>query len=157
MCFAGCASNCTAAVTNPQLPASACYVLLCYANYVTWYWVVADLWPWLICHNKSLIVLHGCKPAASSIQAMLSCHVSQVNKLIKTALGWNPAPKGGVVSVRKCTGRGLHTWHGLIGYCLKDEGQPWFQVHLYNISDEDLEMGKVGLFLTALLHPDNHY
>lgn len=32
-----------------------------------------------------------------------------------------------VVCVRKLTGRGLHTWHGLIGYIHKDEGLPHFR------------------------------
>jgi hypothetical protein len=66
----------------------------------------------------------------------------QVNIMIKAAVGWQPLPKGAVVSVRKCTGRALHTFHGLIGYCFKDEGQSWFQVHLYNVGDEDIERGK---------------
>jgi hypothetical protein len=66
----------------------------------------------------------------------------QVNLMIKAAVGWQPLPKGAVVSVRKCTGRGLHTFHGLIGYCFKDEGQPWFKVHCYNVTDDDISQGK---------------
>jgi hypothetical protein len=74
----------------------------------------------------------------------------QVNIMIKAAVGWQPLPKRAVVSVRKCTGRALHTFHGLIGYCFKDEGQSWFQVHLYNVGDEDIERGKVCQFHAAL-------
>lgn len=47
---------------------------------------------------------------------------------VQEHLGWskNP-PAGAVVCIKKLTGRGLHTFHGLLGYIMKDEGQAHFK------------------------------
>lgn len=63
--------------------------------------------------------------------------------MVKEAMGWVPTPHGCVVSIRKATGQQLHTYHGLIGYCLKDEGKPWFRVARCNVTDDDFARGKV--------------
>ena len=66
------------------------------------------------------------------------------SRSLKAALGWDgtSAPVGACVCLKALTGRHLHTWHGLIGYCLKDEGLPHFNLHLKAISDEDMELGR---------------
>lgn len=66
-----------------------------------------------------------------------------VSAMLKRALGWanGLAPPGAIVMCRKLTGRVLHTWHGLIGYCLKDQDQPHFRCVMHNITSEDAQAG----------------
>lgn len=57
------------------------------------------------------------------IQAVIRLHIasaSEATKLIKRHLGWADAdsacPPGAMVLSRKLRNKGLHTWHGMIGY-----------------------------------------
>jgi hypothetical protein len=66
---------------------------------------------------------------------------------IKQALGWNagadpPPPPGRVVMSRALRGQGLHTWHGMIGYCMKDHGQAHFVSFFKGVSQDDIDRGQ---------------
>lgn len=41
------------------------------------------------------------------------------------------------------TNKQLHTFHVMVGYCLKDTGTEHFDVALHNISDDDIIEGKM--------------
>ena len=45
------------------------------------------------------------------------------------------------VMVRQLSGRHLHTWIGMVGYCQKDMGQPHYKFHSINVTTEDLDNG----------------
>lgn len=40
------------------------------------------------------------------------------------------------------TNKQLHTFHGMISYCLKDMGSEHFKIYMHNISDDDILEGK---------------
>ena len=63
---------------------------------------------------------------------MATC-VANVTKALKAYLDPDGS-KGIVVLCKKLTGKGLHTYIGLIGYCLKDSAQPHFRLVKHNIS-----------------------
>ena len=45
--------------------------------------------------------------------------VPAVAKLMKEYLGWDKCkPLGGVAACKKLCNRGLHTFHGMLGYCM---------------------------------------
>lgn len=64
---------------------------------------------------------------------------------IKKALGWTKGhtPAGMNVMCKGLDGKGLHTLSGMIGYCTKDEGSPHFRLISHNISQEEIEDGKM--------------
>ena len=66
-----------------------------------------------------------------------------VGKLVKVYLGWDKgeAPSGSHVLVKRLSGVGLHTYVGMLGYCIKDKGEDHFEVVHNNITDEDLIAG----------------
>lgn len=67
------------------------------------------------------------------------------SKMLREALGWHGAHPGatdGRITCRKLRQNKLHTWHGMIGYCHKDSGKPWFTIHLHNISPNDVRTGR---------------
>ena len=77
-----------------------------------------------------------------------------LNKKIKVCLGWDERPPTScVVSCKKLRDEGLHTFKGVIGYCMKDNGEESFEFVHHNISAEDMndgkleyvKLGKVGL------------
>ena len=44
---------------------------------------------------------------------------------------------------RKLVGRGLHTWHGMLGYCMKDKFKPHYrEYHTDNITAEDKQVAE---------------
>jgi hypothetical protein len=49
---------------------------------------------------------------------------------------------GASICLKALTGRHLHTWHGLIGYCLKDEGLPHFPVARQEHHNYDMDLGR---------------
>jgi hypothetical protein len=58
---------------------------------------------------------------------------------IKRYLGWTPPgspPPGAYLCSKKLTYNKLHTWVGMIGYCMKDHAEPWFQCFLHNVTDQ---------------------
>lgn len=63
-----------------------------------------------------------------------------VTKILKTFM---EATYTGIdVRTSVLTGKNIHTWIGMIGYCLKDIGLPHFRIVEHNISDQEKEQGK---------------
>jgi len=52
-----------------------------------------------------------------------------------------------MVICKKLTNKGLHTFHGMLGYCMKDAQQDHFQTIDHNISAEDITLGLEHLAL----------
>ena len=50
-------------------------------------------------------------------------------------------PAGGVVICKKLQNRGLHTFHDMLGYCMKDVMKDHFEIVNHNISMEDMNIG----------------
>lgn len=62
-----------------------------------------------------------------------------ISRVIKEYLGWDKnVPVGGVVMCRSLKNTGLHTFHGLIGYCMKDLDENHFQMVDHNLAAEDI-------------------
>ena len=67
-----------------------------------------------------------------------------MNRALNKLLGWDvakPSP-GARVMCRALTGKKLHTWHGMIGYCMKDMPEKHYAHVLHNISDDDIAVGQ---------------
>ena len=65
-----------------------------------------------------------------------------VSKVVKTYLGWDVVqPAGGMVMCRRLTNRRLHTFHGLLGYCMKDASREHFETVDHNVAAEDIALG----------------
>ena len=64
-----------------------------------------------------------------------------INRRVRAALGLDDDGVDGKVMAKTLTGRNLHTWVGMLGYCQKDHGRPWFKCHYVNVDDHDLERG----------------
>lgn len=43
-----------------------------------------------------------------------------------------------IVSCKKLRDEGLHTFGGMIGYCIKDNGEDHFEFLHYNMSEDDM-------------------
>lgn len=55
--------------------------------------------------------------------------------MLKSCLGWGKEwPVGAMVMCRKLRNKGLHTFIGMIGYCIKDSDQSHFQTIDHNIT-----------------------
>ncbi|KAL3690356.1 hypothetical protein R1sor_016665 [Riccia sorocarpa] len=80
------------------------------------------------------------------IQGMLRITTSSARALkteIHNVIGWEQAtPLGASICVKTLKYKGLHTVIGLIGYCLKDEGQEHFRFYTKNVTDEQKEEGR---------------
>ena len=66
-----------------------------------------------------------------------------MNARLNKLLGWDdckPSP-GARVMCKSLSGKKLHTWHGLIGYCMKDSVEKHFECVTLNISDDDISLG----------------
>ena len=55
---------------------------------------------------------------------------------LREYLGWKK--DYGKIMMKGLTGKRLHTFIGMIGYCLKDEGQPYFKTEIVNISQAEM-------------------
>ena len=65
------------------------------------------------------------------------------NSMIKKAIGWDKdRPTGAIINCKGLHGQKLHTFHGMVGYCMKDSLEPHFQSVSFNITDEDICMGQ---------------
>ena len=68
-------------------------------------------------------------------------------------MGWDVSPPmGHVVSCKKLRDKGLHTFKGMIGYCMKNNGNKYFEFVHHNVSADDMngkmehaKFRKVGL------------
>lgn len=76
-----------------------------------------------------------------------------LNKKIEVCMGWDVSPPmGHVVSCKKLRDKGLHTFKGMIGYCMKNNGNKYFEFVHHNVSADDMngkmehaKFRKVGL------------
>jgi hypothetical protein len=68
-------------------------------------------------------------------------------------MGWDESPPTGrVVLCKKLRDEGLHTFKGMLGYCVEDNGDEHFEFVHYNVSAvvmntgkmESIKFGKVG-------------
>ena len=64
-----------------------------------------------------------------------------------SAQGECPRPVGLSISLRKLTGQGLHTKHGIIGYSRKQQNEPHFEELSHNISNDDRSRGDLEYLL----------
>ena len=69
-----------------------------------------------------------------------------LNAALRNALGWKNAGKKSRVCVKSLAQTGLHTFHGIVGYCMKweAEGTPErpFQFFCEGVTAEDIRLGK---------------
>jgi hypothetical protein len=78
------------------------------------------------------------------LQMVCRIYISNVitlSKLIKKALGWDDviiASPRHHVHYKLLKGVGMHTYIGMIGYCLKDQGEEHFQFCDRNVSFEKM-------------------
>ena len=70
---------------------------------------------------------------------ILSTSTIVVGKLVEVYLRWDKgeAPSSSHVLVKRLSGVGLHTYVGMLGYCIKDKGEDHFEVVHNNITDEE--------------------
>lgn len=88
-------------------------------------------------HAQGIVRTNGIVPAR--VTSMLKLHLSWArrqgldNQLIKSI---------GVQS-KRLSGQGIHTWLGMVGYCTKDIKLPHFMCKMFNISQQELESGRM--------------
>lgn len=71
-----------------------------------------------------------------------------VPTLSKVYWGWDKnKPPSGLVICKSLSEKGFHTFHGLIGYSMKDVKQDHFYTIDYNIAIEDIVLGMEQLAL----------
>lgn len=66
---------------------------------------------------------------------------ASLNKMLRKVITTHsrvPNMQSLIICVRKLSNQGLHTWRGIIGYCLK---QPVAPPVMLNVSDEDITLG----------------
>ena len=67
-----------------------------------------------------------------------------LTKKIKVCLGWDEShPTDHVVSCKKLKDEGLHTYRGMLKYCMKDNGDAHFEFVHHNVLAEDMNDGKL--------------
>ncbi|MCO5589389.1 hypothetical protein L7F22_043356 [Adiantum nelumboides] len=65
-----------------------------------------------------------------------------VKRMVKACLGWDSCKLvGASVLCRALKQRGMHTFRGMVGYCLKDRDELHFQKVEHNISADDINDG----------------
>ncbi|KAL3691406.1 hypothetical protein R1sor_005057 [Riccia sorocarpa] len=93
-----------------------------------------------------LVLERGDSHLQLHIQGLLRISTSSTRALkteIRDRIGWQEAgPLGGSICVKSLKYKGLHTVIGIIGYCLKDEGEEHFRFHSKNVSEAQKEEGK---------------
>lgn len=81
------------------------------------------------------------------VRVMTKC-AGNVTKELNKLFGWRKGDPGcpttgTVIIAKNLTNKGLHTWHGMIGYVTKDEGKAHFRMEITdNITPEDLKEGR---------------
>ena len=84
------------------------------------------------------------------LHLQMVCHIVastaiMVNKLIRTYLGWNKdqnPPTGHHILTKALRNTGLHTYVRMLGYCLKDKGEIYFQCIYRNVTPEEFTEGE---------------
>ena len=75
---------------------------------------------------------------------LVTSFAAMVSKLIKSYLGWNDvkkAPIGHHILTKTLCNTRLHTFIGMLGYCIKDKGEYHFQCIHKNVTPEQMEEG----------------
>ena len=92
-----------------------------------------------MCHLESMVVIkHFQTTVKDNFTSLLV-----LNKKIKVCLGWDESsPMDHVVSCKKLRCESLHTFKGMIRYCMKDNGEQHFEIVHHNVSAEDMSDGK---------------
>jgi len=75
---------------------------------------------------------------------MMASSATVVSKRIKTHLGWDKpgaAPMGHHILTKTLRNTGLHTFIGMLGYCIKDQGEDHFDCVHHNVTDEQMKEG----------------
>ncbi|MCO5549838.1 hypothetical protein L7F22_003312 [Adiantum nelumboides] len=76
------------------------------------------------------------------VARMWATSLIAVNRKVKACLGWDRSkPPGALVLCRALKSQGMHTFRGMVGYCLKDRDEPHFQKVEHNISADDVNDG----------------
>lgn len=87
-----------------------------------------------------------------------------LSKKIKVCFGWDESPPTNhVVSCKSLRNKGLHTYLGMVGYCMKDNGEECLEFVHTTVTMEDMnedkmeyaKFGKVGLKNHANLSHSN--
>ena len=96
------------------------------------------------CIVRSCAVERGGALTHKHFQMMLKGNFRNLlvlNKKIKVALGCHVDPlTGHVVSCKKLRDEGLHTFGGMVGYCMKDNGQDHFEKMCQLVSQQHFAM-----------------
>ncbi|KAI5077190.1 hypothetical protein GOP47_0007014 [Adiantum capillus-veneris] len=73
---------------------------------------------------------------------MLSSSLIAINKKLKSYLGWDKEGSAGAnILCRALKQKNMHTFQGMVGYCMKDEGEPHFQKLTHNVTVDDINKG----------------
>ncbi|KAL3690724.1 hypothetical protein R1sor_004375 [Riccia sorocarpa] len=72
----------------------------------------------------------------SGVIAMLCSSAVDAKKQLTAPVGWaDEHPVGAGICVKKLMNKGIHTFVGMVGYCLKDRHELHFRVCMRNITD----------------------
>ncbi|MCO5551220.1 hypothetical protein L7F22_004719 [Adiantum nelumboides] len=83
---------------------------------------------------------------------MWATSLISINKKVRQYLGWDSdKPVGALILCRALKQKNMHTFRGMVGYCMKDRDEAHFQKVDYNISVDDLND---GIELHSLYSPD---
>ncbi|KAL3678436.1 hypothetical protein R1sor_021392 [Riccia sorocarpa] len=81
-------------------------------------------------------VMKHMEMSITGLVALQCSSAVDVKRRIIDAIGWQSTrPVGGGGCVKKITNKGIHTFIGMVGYCLKDHQEIHFQVCMKGISD----------------------
>lgn len=90
------------------------------------------------------------------VACIRSTSVQRVKGDMAKVLGWyDKPPAGASMCVKSLCGNGIHNFLGLVGYCLKDEGQPHHRLYLKNLNSEQIEEGRRRHIVHGAVHNKN--
>ncbi|KAI5076075.1 hypothetical protein GOP47_0008140 [Adiantum capillus-veneris] len=73
---------------------------------------------------------------------VMATSIVAVSKKIKQYLGWETdSPVGANVLCRALKQKNMLTFHGMLGYCMKDMDQPHYENFAHNVSVDDIKKG----------------
>ncbi|KAI5058995.1 hypothetical protein GOP47_0025314 [Adiantum capillus-veneris] len=88
-------------------------------------------------HGRNVFHLHF-----QMVVRIMSTSIIAVNKKVKTYLRWDrESHVDATVLCRALKKKNMHTFQGMIGYCLKDVGKDHFENVGHNISPDDINKG----------------
>ena len=80
-----------------------------------------------------------------------------LNKKIKVCLVWDDHPlMGHVVPCKRLRDKELHTFLGMVGYCMKDNMEEHFEFVHHNVSSYDMNEGKMEYAKFSKVSLKNH-